>query len=392
MRRLLPLAVAGCVLALLSAAVWQYRFANAGPALDVAFGPDFRGWTMKSGERITREGDFWVLPPPEDTAVSADAALPGLAGFRFLRVSFDAAWEGMERKDGRSWNTGRLTLGMRKPDGRYWWPADADLINGAGTRARHRVEWVMDLPPGNGEPHLVLVNLAARGVLKVADLQVTPVRQRGWVPAGTIALLAGWTLWFALLCGSSFARWRRAAVALFLVAGGWFLVFPQPQYHARPLPGGFQLGPEIPRPPRAPAAVPSPAPTVVPSPAPAVAAVAPVPPRPQPPPPSVEVAGRIDHPAAGVFRRIDRDLPLAHVIAFAALGLVAGTLAGCTPVWLAVGGMAVLSEVLPNLLRQDFQADDAVDLAANLAGLLIAAAVIAAATRIRRRVRARRIS
>jgi hypothetical protein len=303
-------------------------------------------------------------------------------------VTFDAAWDDMERKDGRSWNTGRLSLGMRNSEGRYWWPADGDLINGTGTRARHRVEWVMDLPPGNAEPHLVLVNLAARGVLKVGNLKVTPVRQRGWVPFGTTALLAGWAGWFGLLAGRAFARWRRAAAAACLVTGGWFLVFPQPQYHARPLPGGFLLGPEIQQPASMPAAVPLPGPAVVSNveaPVPArrpVAAPAPVP----------DAMVRTDHPAAGVFRRIDRDLPLAHVFAFAGFGLAAGIFAGCGPIWLAVAAMAVLSEVVPNLLRQDFQADDAVDLAANLAGVLIAAAVITAASRIRRRARARRIS
>jgi hypothetical protein len=380
-RRVLP-ALAGCLLVLLTASLWRWRFERSAPRLDAAFTRDFQGWTQKSPGRIGVEGDAWVLPPPAAGAsAAAEIGLPGLEQHRYLHVAFDAAWEDIVRKDGRAWWSGRFSLALRDASGRYHWPSDGDLINAVGTRGRHRVERVLDLPSVPGEIRLVLVNLAASGTLRTAALEVTPVRQRAWVPAAAVAVATAWTAWFAWLAGAALAHWRRLGLALTMVAGAALLVFPQPQYHALPLPGGFALGEEIPAPLAAPPP-PSPPPVAPPA-APAVA-------RPSPPAPPVaaapQQARRATHPAADVVRKVDHDFPLAHVVVFLALGLATSLLAGARRGWRWALPVALLSEVLPNLLRQDFQRDDLLDLAGNLAGVAVATvAALAAATWVRRR-------
>ncbi len=371
------------MLTFLSGAVWQLRFERTGPDPDIRLGPDFSGWTVKAGERFELENGTWTLLPPDGEArASAECVLPGLEDLRFVRVRLDAAWEDVEHKDGRSWWSARVSLAGKDPTGRFHWPADGDLINASGSRGWHTVECVLDLPPDMGEPHLFFNNLAATGTLKVRDLTVTPVKQRGWIVAATVALLAGWTGWAAAVLGHRKGRLRQAAASLGLVAAGWFLVFPQPNFHARPLPGGFLLGKEI-------AAAPTPAP---PKPVPALAVVPPQPnsstspmtapapapalPKPSNPAPPVIHDDRADNVAAGAIRKIDQDFPFAHVAAFFAVGLAVFAVAGVRDAWPLATGLAVLSEVVPNLLRREFMADDAADLVANLTGLALGALLV----------------
>ena len=112
-------------------------------------------------------------------------------------------------------------------------------------------------------------------------------------------------------------------------------------------------------------------------PSPPVVATPPVPASPPPvaPPPAAEA--RTGHPLAIAFRNLDKAWSFAHTAAFGAVGLVIFLLAGLRRAWLPVTGLAVLSEVIPNLQRQEFHADDAEDFAANLLGVLLAAATVA---------------
>lgn len=375
-RRHLLLVLAGLLLAVLSGLLWQFRFEHSAPAANLRIGTDTRGWVLHSPERFKIDADTWTLAPPDRPAVaSAEGLLPGLGKQRFLHVAMDAAWENITRKDDRSWWSARVSLGGRQPDGTYSWPQDGDLINASGSRGWHRAECVFDLPPDIGEPRFFINNLAATGSLSVRRLTVTPVRERPWIPAATVILVLAWLVWTATLLGGKHGLPRQAAASLVFVAAGWLLVFPQPHFHPRPFPGGFLLGPGI---PSLPESV-SPAKPVSSPPArfevpPTLAAS-----KTSPPPPG----SGSDHGLAKLFRKIDRDWRFAHIAAFCGVGLALFTLAGLRHAWPAATALALLSECIPNLLGQEFHADDAVDLAANLAGLALAAAGVLTAAKIR---------
>ena len=390
-RRRVLISLYGVVLTLLTIAAWQFRFERAGPDLDLRLGDDSSGWTLLAAERIDREDDSWTLLPGEGAEnPSASAPMPGLDELRFARVRLEAAWQGVTRRDGKSWWSARVSLAGRNPEGRFSWPADGDLINAEGDRGWHPVECVLDLPPEMGEPYLFINNLAATGTLQVRNLTVTPVRQRPWVPAATVVIVFGWILWVAGRIGPGKGRPRQCAAALGIVAAGWYLVFPQPNYHARPLPGGFALGREIPRPVKE--SPPGPVITPVNAPLPAAGE----PPPPAKPHPSPATAGspapaapepRTTHRLARAFRDIDRDLPLAHLLAFAGFGAGLFLIGGVRATWALAVAIAVSSEIIPNLLRREFKGDDAADLLANLAGLAIAAIALRGLVAIRRRRR-----
>jgi hypothetical protein len=389
-RRRPLLAASGLLLAVLSAALWQGRFERTGPALGLRIGGDFHGWKVLAADRIAINGTTWTLQAPAGREVaSAEGPLPGATTTRHLHVGLAAAWENVTRRDGRSWWSARVSLGGQLSDGSYAWPQDGDLINARGSRGWHRVECVYDLPPDLGEPRLFINQLAATGILRVRQLTVTPVRQRPWVPAATAGLLAAWLAWSASLLGTDRGRVRQAAAAGVLVAAGWFLVFPQPHYHARAFPGGFALGREIP--PPAAAASPVAPLSFFPA-APLLAAASPAPPPLPPqlePPPDDPRAG---HGLARAFRKLDENWRFAHVAAFGGFGLVLFALAGLRAGWPAAAALGLLSEIVPNLLRREFRGDDAVDLVANFAGLGLAAAMVhlAGIFRARRRLEAAR--
>ena len=374
-RRHLLLVLSGLLLAVLSGLLWQFRFERSAPAANLRIGTDTRGWVLHSPERFKIDRDTWTLSPPDRPAVaSAEGLLPGLAKQRFLHVAMDATWENVTRKDERSWWSARVSLGGRQPDGTCSWPQDGDLINASGSRGWHRVECVFDLPPDIGEPRLFINNLAATGSLSVRRLTVTPVRERPWIPAATVILVLAWLVWTAAMLDRKHGVPRQAASSLVFVAAGWFLVFPQLHFHPRPFPGGFLLGREI---PALPESI-SPAMPVAPPLAqvevpPALAAS-----KASPPPPE----SRPDHGLARLFRRVDHDWRFAHVAAFCGVGLALFTLAGLRNAWHLAVLLASLSEVVPNLQLQDFEADDAVDLIANFAGLGLAAGRVLTAARI----------
>ena len=370
-RRRLLLAAIGLLLATLGGLLWQFRFERAGPALPLRIDDASRGWVLQAPDRFQIDPATWTLLSPDGQAVaSAEGLLPGVGKERFLHVAIDATWENVTRKDDRSWWSARISLGGRQPDGRYLWPQDGDLINALGHRGWHRVECVFDLPPGMGETRLFIQNLAATGSLGVRQLAITPVRERPWIPVATLALILAWLLWTAAMLGGEHGLARRAASSLVLVAAGWFLVFPQPHYHARPFPGGFALGREIP-------AAASPAPPVLPP----LARVEPASPAALPKPAPAEA--RPDHGLVRLFRQIDHDWRFAHLAAFGLFGLALFPLAGLRRGLPAAATLGLLSETLPNLLLQEFAADDAVDLVANLSGLALAALLVRTATRIR---------
>jgi hypothetical protein len=369
-RRRPLLAASGLLLAVLSVALWQGRFERTGPALDLRIGGDFHGWKVLAKERIGIEGATWTLHAPAGREVaSAEGPLPAATATRHLHVGLEAAWENVTRREDRSWWSARVSLGGKRPDGSYAWPQDGDLINARGSRGWHRAECVYELPPDLGEPRLFINQLAATGTLRVRQLEVTPVRQRPWIPAATTCLLAGWIAWSALLLGNR-GPLRRVAAAAVLVAAGWFLVFPQPHYHARAFPGGFALGHEIPP------AVAAGAPDPLPLPAPLLATTSAVPRPAAPflmPPPDDPRAG---HGLARAFRKLDENWRFAHVAAFGGFGLALFALAGLRAAWPPAAALGLLSEIVPNLLRREFRGDDAVDLVANFAGLGLAAAMV----------------
>ena len=376
MRRRLLSVLAGLLLGVLSGLLWQFRFEHSAPAANLRIGSDARGWVLHSPEHFKIDRDTWTLAPPDRPAVaSAEGLLPGLAKQRFLHVAMDAAWENVTRKDDRSWWSARVSLGGRQPDGTCSWPQDGDLINASGSRGWHRVECVFDLPPDIGEPRLFINNLAATGSLSVRRLTVTPVRERPWIPAATVILVLAWLVWTAILVGGKHGLPRQAAASLVFVAAGWFLVFPQMQFHPRPLPGGFLLGREIP----ALAASGSPATPLAPPQGQVEASPTPTASNPSPTPPE----SRSDHGMAKLFRKIDHDWRFAHIAAFCGVGLVLFTLAGLRESWHLAVLLAGLSEVVPNLQLQAFQADDAVDLIANFAGLGLAAGLVLTVAKIR---------
>ena len=372
-RRRLLLVFAGLLLVVLSGLLWQFRFERTGPALGLKVGGEARGWVLRAPDRFQIDPDRWTLHPPEGKAVaSAEGLLNGWGGQRHLHVAVDATWENVTRKDDRSWWSARISLGGRQADGRYVWPQDGDLINAFGSSAWHRVECVFDVPPDIGEPRLFINNLAATGQLGVRRLTVTPVRERPWIPAAAAVMILAWLAWAAAVIGGKHGPRRQAASSVVLVAAGWFLVFPQPHYHARPFPGGFALGRELPDATRP---APPDLPPLVRIDVPPVITVA------KPSLPPLEASP--NHGLVGLFRQIDHDWSFAHLAAFLGVGLALFTLAGLRESWPLAVLLGALSEVVPNLLLHEFRGDDAADLAANFAGLGLAAVLVLAAARIR---------
>lgn len=371
-RPLLPLA--GLLLALLSAMLWQFRFEPTGPALGLHVGGEAPGWVILGPDRFRIDAGTWTLLPAEGRKVaSAEGLLPGMKGERLLHVAIDATWENITRKDDRSWWSARISLAGRQADGRTVWPQDGDLINAHGNRGWHRVECVFELPPDIGEPRLFINNLAATGTLAVRRLTVTPVRERPWVPAATGLLVLGWLAWTAAMSGRRHGFPRQAASSALLVAAGWLLVFPQPHFHSRPFPGGFALGGEMPHPPGATNPSTALLPPLVRIEVPPVITVT--------KPKTAPLEAGTDHLLVKLFRKIDHDWRFAHFAAFCGVGLALFTLLGWRESWLFSIALAGLSEVIPNLLLRDFGADDAVDLVANFAGLGLAAVLVEAARR-----------
>ena len=376
MPRRLLMTLTGILLIILSVVTWQYRFVRAAADADLHTDARLRNWTVIQSDGIIRSDGTWtLLPPDEETRASVESLMPELDNMRFVRVKVEAKWDDVVRRDGKSWWSARISLAGTQTNGRYFWPEDSDMINAVGTRDWHWVECVFNLPPGLGDPHLFINNIAKSGTMQIRNLSITPVRQRKWFQAATVVVLGCWAGWIAAFFGGEKGHLRRAAAVASTLTAGWFLVFPQPTYHARPFPGGFAVGGEIPAsltveiPPAAKPPVLTSTDKIAPPPTPA-----PETSKTASPEPSLELLEKKQqhHSIAHKFRQLDQEWRFGHAAAFFGVGIAIFVLAGLRHSWHLVTTLAVLSEVVPNILRQEFMPDDQVDLIANLAGVALA--------------------
>jgi hypothetical protein len=282
------------------------------------------------------------------------------------------------------------------------------------------VQAVVALPVQMKKMVISIDGYGEEGVLRLRGLRVEAVQQRAWFVPATILLLGSWAWVLSrLLLPQIRGRWvqtRAFLIACGILCGVWFFVFPQGRTMFPSLIGGFVMGPVIPSTAEASAELlpekpAQPAPAVV-NPArsprlrtsPPVTqkaetpAVPDVPKKAEAPPATVPMmveSPKREEFSLGIWlRELDRKwnwkkYNLTHFTAFLCIGLFLFGCAGSARIWPLPFGIAVLGEIIPNLIYHSWDRGDWWDLTANVSGLLLSLGILLLFQRIRRIVKKR---
>lgn len=361
--------------AVVTVVVWQCRFERCGPnllPLEVCRSlAHWQGAVKQDPEKVRADEQGLVLTKRKSGPnVSVQYHLQDVENVTHLAVTAWASWEGATPHPTVHWLMPRVVIIGWDHRNHFCAPLDHDVISARGTEDWHRVQTVIALPPNMKKVMLSVDAAGQMGTLRLKELKVEAVRPRPWIVPAAVIILFGWAwaLWRLMRhwITGPWAASRRALVALGVLAGFWFFVFPQGRTMYPSLVGTFFLGKEIPAPARPAASSPASAQ--------APAAVAPVPAAPTTAVAPATTAARKSAAFSAWLRRMDRVMywkkyNLTHITAYFGMSLVIFFLAASWRVWPLLVVMGLLSEIVPNALYNTWDIDDWWDLAADFTGI-----------------------
>ncbi len=237
----------GSFLALVAAVhgLWSFRFErvpDTGPCsladlrAEVPEAPGIR-WSGTAGNpslRLNRgEGEG---------KIAVRLAIPDVKALQFVQLRYRLSSQDLE-PGSKKWEDGRFLIEWHgRPGGEK---ADTDYvasIRGSQTGRTRCV--VIDAETGPAVPALRLEHLGRSGAFELADLQITPVRERALWKIGKWFLAAAWLVW----AWAWMRSWPGVSELRALCASGvglvivFSLIIPGPWDTIHPLWGGFFLG------------------------------------------------------------------------------------------------------------------------------------------------------
>ena len=320
----------------------------------------------------------------------------GLDGVAAVHVRCDARWKDV-KVGPLGYMFARIVTMMRDTEGKVMHPPDHGMTSGTGSRDWHHCESVFKVTDDMEDLGVEISMLGSSGCMEVKNLSVVGVHNRRWVPGATVAVLVGWVLFVFLLIRchvNAPVPWRACFASAGVVAISWFFVFPQTKGQLFPVFENFEVGavdlstppPPVPLPvPVKPDSPPEPAAPVVPTPAvvePPKAGEEPIR-KPEPtvaslPEPSVEPIEKPEpeaHSSGALhkfLRLVDNRLPVAHTGLFIGVTLLILFVTGRGNQWRIPLALAVLSELVPELMDHLGGWDDWADVLQNFAGVGLA--------------------
>ena len=411
----------GLMLCFLTVLLWQCRFVRCGSNLL----PDHacesldhwtRHFSAKADVAQSDTAGLVIKKRRNEPTFSLTRSLEGLEEVGYLAVTCEASWENAVPHPAVRWLAPRVVIAGYDDRNRFCAPLDHGVVSAHGTRDWHRVQTVMQLPRELKKVILSIDGFGEEGILRLRDLRVEPVRQRVWFVPATVILLGAWA-WYVSRMLLPQIRGQRIHLRAFVIAcgilsGAWFFVFPQGRTLFPSLTGDFVMGSPISAPqavapaPVNPAVEPSPAMaeipptrqttarqprlrTLVPSSSTALEKQnKPVPSSPASTSVTTSPQQRQGWSLGLWLRDLDRKwhwkkYDFTHFIAFFGIGLFVFGLAGSGRIWPLPFGIAVLGEIVPNLIYDTWDRGDWWDLAANLGGLQVALGIVWWVQRIR---------
>lgn len=380
---LLVVALAACTWA-----VWQHQYAAVAGHVSLPLDPMAEGgpripaggshirWTPRSGLEI-EAAPSPAAPPP--TLVVQLETVPEAS---HVLVGVKASSQDLVPGPGL-FHQGRVILFWRMPDNRTR-PGDIGFCSLKGNESSSARDVVAALLPSRGTPYLAFQNVGSSGLLRVAEVRITELVRRPWVPAAAAGLVLGWAAWAAwgfrlfLLPAS---RWRVAVAAVLWVSATWFGILPGPWMPEHPIVMPFQVGdpvaassnPPLPAAPRA---------RLLPPQYPVVAApsVESQPPMPRPP----GIGDQVDRGPIINFIQSGRRLAqqFVHAAVFAALSALFCLVLASRRGWWPVALLALASEAMQALFGFGFDFGDATHLAMDFLGIAAGRALYALGERV----------
>lgn len=225
--------------------LWVFRFERV---------PGSRAWSLadlRAGAPNLPEG-MWIDDHGQTLfqlklddgcpKVAVRLAIPGIAPLRFVHIGFRMSAKGL--KPGKQeWEDGRFLLEWHAPGWENRPETDyIASIRGGVDGALSNV--VIDSESGAAVPALCLEHLGRSGEFELADLEITPVRERTLWTVGKWFLAAAWLFWGAAWMRSwpGVSKLRALAASCVGLTIGFSLIVPGPWDTIRPLGDDFHLG------------------------------------------------------------------------------------------------------------------------------------------------------
>ena len=369
-------------------AVWQHQYAAVAEQVSLPLDPMAAGgprisaggshirWTPRSGLEIE------AAPSPAEPPPTLVVRLETVPAASHVLVGVKASSHGLVPGPG-PFHQGRVILFWRMPDNRTR-PGDLGFCSLKGNESSSAREVVAALLPSRGTPYLAFQNVGRGGLLRLAEVRITQLAHRPWVPAAAAALALGWTAWAAwgirrfLLPAS---RWRVAVAAVLWVSATWFGILPGPWMPEHPIVLPFQVGdpvaasshPPLPAAPRA---------RFLPSGQMVVAASPAGPTLPMPRPPGI--GDQVDRgPIINFIQSGRRIAPqFVHAAVFAALSALFCLVLASRRGWWPVALLALASEAMQAVFGFGFDFGDATHLAMDFLGIAAGRALYAFGERV----------
>ena len=382
--------LAALLLVAASIAIWHWRFVvDPGALPETRLATPLVGWVSAPHEQhqVVIENGEPVLKlyrsHPKDKAAGVRIWYGPLENVRFIHVRCES-----RRKDvvqgPQPWLIARFIANMRDPEGVTKHPMGAFICGGLGSSDWKKSEVVIKLTSDMSDFGFAIAMLGDSGTFELRKLSVVAVVQRPWVPAATVIVLLGGLALFTSLIRSHSNRpplTRSIVAAGVLVTATWILVFPQISGLLHPVPNTFSVGETSPPPPKAPK------PATPAKPAPPISKPANPPPKETPSPPPVATVPSTPTPEITAppepkprdsgwlyrtLREIDKRFGPAHLVLFTGLTLTVLIITGQSSQWRLPLAIALLSEIVPELVDRQGGWDDWIDVITNISGVGLA--------------------
>lgn len=225
--------------------LWVLRFERV---------PDARTWTLadlRAGAPhvpVGMWGDdqgntlFRLKLDDGSPKVAVRLGIPGISPLRFVHIGFRMSSKNL-KPGTQEWEDGRFLLQWHVP-GLEYYPETEYIASIRGREDGALRNVVIDSESGPAVPALCLEHLGRSGGFELADLEITPVRERKLWAVGKWFLAAAWLFWGAAWMRSwpGVSKWRAVAASCVGLAIGFSLIVPGPWDRIHPLGGAFQLG------------------------------------------------------------------------------------------------------------------------------------------------------
>ena len=181
---------------------------------------------------------------PGQPQVAARFAIPRAPAVDGLHLRFRMASRGLV-PGGQTWEDGRFMI--------EWHPQDGGTELGTDYLSSIRLDepgvpqdFVILSGHGPAVPALRLEHLGRSGEFEIADLEITPIRERLLWKIGKWLLALGWLAWFLAFihCWPGIPWWRAVAASLICLLMGIHFVIPGPWKIQRAIYPEFLIGAE----------------------------------------------------------------------------------------------------------------------------------------------------